>query len=68
VGTFEGIEVAVLAEDQTASGAPIVFHRYDEERAKRTRHYVLEALSGHIAITGKLEAKLIRDGKVVEER
>ena len=68
VGTFEGIEVAVLAEDHTGSGASLVFHRYDEERAKRTRHYVLEPLSGHVTLTGTLEAKLIRNGKVIEER
>jgi hypothetical protein len=59
VGQFEDITMAVLGEGQVPPGFSIVFHRYDEVRAKRRREYVLHVAPGHYEVTFSSEVNLI---------
>ncbi len=48
---FEGIRMAVLNETEAHPGFTIVFHRYDLERQKRCRDFLLQCAPGHYRLT-----------------
>jgi hypothetical protein len=50
-GQFEGITVAQLLEGEISEGFSIAFHRYDAEREKRLRDFVLKVTTGNYTVT-----------------
>jgi hypothetical protein len=52
VGQFNGITLAVLAEDSAPPGFGITFFRYDAEREAKLRNIVFHVSTGQYALTG----------------
>lgn len=52
VADFNGIDVAELDETDPGEGFSVAFHRYDQGRDKRLRHFVMKAGTGSYAATG----------------
>jgi len=52
VGQFNGITLAVLSEGSTPPGFNIVFLRYDPERERKLKNYVMHVPPGSFTFTG----------------
>jgi hypothetical protein len=52
VSQFEGITVAELLEGNISEGFSIGFHRYDVERERRVRDFILKVAPGKYALIG----------------
>jgi hypothetical protein len=48
---FDGITMAVLISTEAHPGFTVVFHRYDLERQKRCRDFLLQCAPGHFRLT-----------------
>lgn len=64
VGQFYGVEITILAEAAQPPGFNMIFLKYDPERDKRLRHFIMHCASGEFKFTGS-DARLThmkRDG------